>query len=150
MVTDHEEADTKIAYLLKHTEEEYGEDTVCVVRSTSGDTDIPVILLALPFNHRVMIDNGTGKSRKILDLNKSDLNDIQRKALLGMHAFPGNDYVSCMLRKGKHLCWKHVKGNKRFLELFRSLGTEVQINDDQLNGLEEFVCVIFGQKNSAG
>ena len=51
-----------------------------------------------------------------------------------------------MLRKGKHLCWKHVKDNKRFLELFSSLGTEVQINDDQLNGLEEFVCVIFGQK----
>ena len=100
----------------------------------------------MPFNLHVMIDNGTGKSRKFLDLSKSYLTDIQRKALLGMHAFSGNDYVPSILRKGKQLCWKHLKDNDRFLELFSSLGTDVQLNNDQLCSLENFVCVIFGEK----
>ncbi len=40
------------------------------------------------------------------------------------------------------LCWKHIKGNSAFLKLFVSLGTEAQWNEDQLNGLEKFVCAI--------
>eukprot|EP00794_Sanderia_malayensis_P020850 gene20850-biopygen15376 len=145
LATDHEEADTKIAYLAKHAEEQFGEDSVCVVRSSSGDTDIPVILLAMPFNLHVMIDNGTGKSRKYLDLRQSGLSDIQRSALLGMHAFSGNDYVSSMLRKGKQLCWKHIKDSDIFLEVFSSLGTQMELDHHQLQELEKFVCVIFGE-----
>ena len=45
--TNHEEADTKICYLLHHAvQSNNNEETVCVVRSSSGDIDIPVILLA--------------------------------------------------------------------------------------------------------
>ena len=45
--TNHEEADTKICYLLHHAvQSNNNEETVCVVRSCSGDIDIPVILLA--------------------------------------------------------------------------------------------------------
>ena len=44
--------------------------------------------------------------------------------------------MSSMLRKGKQLCWKHIKDNERFLDLFSSLGTEVHLDDDQLCGLE--------------
>ena len=116
-----------------------------MVRSSSGDTDIPVILLAMPFNLHIMIDNGTGKSRKYLDLRQCGLTDIQRSALLGMHAFSGNDYVSSMLRKGKQLCWKHIKDSERFLEVFSSLGTQMELNHHQLKELEKFVCVVFGE-----
>ena len=43
--TNHEEADTKICYLLHHALRlNNGEETVCVVRSSSGDVDIPIIL----------------------------------------------------------------------------------------------------------
>ena len=35
--TDHEEADTKLAYLVQHALRENGDNTLCVVRSSSGD-----------------------------------------------------------------------------------------------------------------
>ena len=111
----------------------------CVVRSSSGDTDIPVVLLAMPLLLHVCIDNETGKSHKILVLRKSYLTHLQRKALLGMHAFSGNDYVSSMLRKGKHLCWNYIKDNEQFLGLFCSLGTEMPFNGNLLYGLENFL-----------
>ena len=39
--SNHEEADTKVAYLLKHAIENINdENSVCVVRSCSGDIDI--------------------------------------------------------------------------------------------------------------
>ena len=141
---DHEEADSKIAFMIKHAEAR--EDTVCMVRSSSGDIDIPVILVAGEFNSRILIDNGTGKSRKILDVSACRLSEKQKKALLGLHSFTGNDYVSSILRKGKQLCWKHVKDNLTFLDLFANLGNSQGITSDQLAGLEHFVCTIFGRR----
>lgn len=145
---DHEEADSKIAFMIKHATRGNSEGTVCMVRSSSGDIDIPVILVALAgeLNTRVLIDNGTGKSRKILDVSACKLSEKQKKALLGLHSFTGNDYVSSILRKGKQLCWKHVKENSAFLDLFASLGNSQSITSDQLAGLERFVCKIFGRK----
>lgn len=126
---DHEEADTKIAFLIRHAARANSEGTVCMVRSSSGDIDIPVILVAAEFNNtRTLIDNGTGKSRKILDLSACKLSEKQKKALLGLHSFTGNDYVSSILRKGKQLCWKHIKENSVFLDLFADLGNNRSIN----------------------
>ena len=73
------------------------QDIVCVVRSNSGDIDIPTILLGI-----VYIGNGTGKIRRILALNKCNLTDQQRKALVGVHVFTENDYVASFLRKGNN------------------------------------------------
>ena len=46
---DHEEADTKIAYLLQHTVKCRPEEQqfVFIIHSSSGDVDIPVILLGI-------------------------------------------------------------------------------------------------------
>ena len=109
--TDHEEADTKIAYLIQHAvRDNEGQRMVCTVRSSSGDIDIPVILLGMDTNDNVdiFIDNGSGKNRKILDLQACQLSSLQKKALVGLHAFTGNDYIACFLRKGKQLCWKRM------------------------------------------
>ena len=43
--TNYEEADTKIAFLLKHAIDNNSDINGCVVRSCSADTDIPVILI---------------------------------------------------------------------------------------------------------
>ena len=86
--TNHEEADTKICYLLHHAvQSTNNEETVCVVCSSSGDIDIPVILLAneMP-NLLVYVDNAAGKNRKVMDLSSCSLSKDQKKALLGMHA----------------------------------------------------------------
>ena len=78
--TDHEEADTKIVYLIQHALRENGDNTVCLVRSSSGDIDRPVIFIAMDFADRtILIDNGTGKNCKILKLNACELSEQQRR-----------------------------------------------------------------------
>ena len=96
MQTNHEEADSKICHLLHHAlRQSNGQETVAVVRSNSGDIDIPIILLANEIdNLKVFIGNGTGEARKLLDLTPCDLSRVQKQALLGLHALSGNDYVS--------------------------------------------------------
>ena len=89
--TDHEEADTKIAYLIQHAIDTHENiDDICV-RSSSGDIDIPVILLGL-FGHRdipITVDNGTGKYRRKLRIDSSSLTRLQQKALVGYHGKSG-------------------------------------------------------------
>ena len=48
--TNHEEADTKIAYLTQHALDNIEELSQVCVRSTSGDIDITVILVGV-FGH---------------------------------------------------------------------------------------------------
>ena len=148
--TDHEEADTKIAYLIQHAvRDNEGQRMVCTVRSSSGDIDIPVILLGMDTNDNVdiFIDNGSGNNRKILDLQACQLSSLQKKALVGLHAFTGNDYIACFLRKGKQLCWKQMNESESFLELFGLLGTETNLSAQSLDGLEKFVCRLYSEKS---
>ena len=145
--TNHEEADTKIAYLVQHALRENGDNTLCIVRSSSGDIDIPVISVAADLaDRRIFIYNGTSRNLKIPKLSACELSQEQKKALLGLHAFSGNDYVSCIFLKGKQLCWKNVKNNSRFLDLFSTIGTNCNLTNDQLQGLEHFICTTFGKK----
>ena len=130
---NHKEADTKICYLLHHAvQSNNNEDTVCVVRSSSGDMDIPVILLAneMP-NLIVYVDNRAGKNRKVMDLSSCSLSKDQKKALFGMHAFTGNDYVSSFLQKGKQVCYKLIKDS---------------VSESTAAGLEKFVCSLYNEK----
>ena len=55
--------------------------------------------------------------------------------------------MSSMLRKGKQLCWKHIKDSKRFLDLLSSLGTEVHLDDDHLCGFESLGAQYFKTKS---
>ena len=86
--TDHEEANTKIAYLIQHAARSSdGQQIICVVRSSSGDIDIMLLGMDLENNVHIFIDNGSGKDRKLLELNLCDLTDQQKKSLVGMRAF---------------------------------------------------------------
>ena len=67
-----------------------------MVRSPSGDSDVLVLFVLY-----VLIDNGTGKSRKIFDATSSTLNENKRNALLGLHTFSSNDYVSGFFKARK-------------------------------------------------
>ena len=65
----------------------------------------------------IYIDNGTGKYRKRIHVNSSTLTEKQQKALIGFHAFTGNDFVSSFLRKSKKIWSTIVKDNEEFLEI---------------------------------
>eukprot|EP00112_Aurelia_sp_Birch-Aquarium-sp1_P025967 Seg893.4 transcript_id=Seg893.4/GoldUCD/mRNA.D3Y31 product="hypothetical protein" protein_id=Seg893.4/GoldUCD/D3Y31 len=103
--TNHEETDTKVYYLLDHASQgNTTQKSTCLLRSSSGDTDFPIILLANEQRNLIIfIVNGTGKSRRLLDLSACDLSNQQKQTLLGVHSFTGNDYVSSFLRKGKNM-----------------------------------------------
>ena len=58
---------------------------------------------------RVLVDYGNGKNRKGVWLNSIDLDDNIRAALIGFHAFTGNDYVSSFSKRGKQGCFKVLK-----------------------------------------
>ena len=119
------------------------EGNSLMVRSPSGDIDILVLFLLHQFDGKnVLIDNGVGKNRKIIDMSTSLLSLQQRCALAGMHAFSGNDYISSFFRKGKQTIWKLVLGNERFLQTFSEFGLFSTTREDVKVVLEEFICCL--------
>ncbi|CAB3978468.1 Hypothetical predicted protein [Paramuricea clavata] len=106
--------------------------TTCVVRSSSGDIDIPIILLGIqPIrNLEIYINNGSGKTRKSLHFNSCSLTSLEKTALVG------NDYVSSFLCRGKPLCWKQASANPIFLDIFSQLGTETHVSEELFGVIE--------------
>eukprot|EP00112_Aurelia_sp_Birch-Aquarium-sp1_P005855 Seg1662.2 transcript_id=Seg1662.2/GoldUCD/mRNA.D3Y31 product="hypothetical protein" protein_id=Seg1662.2/GoldUCD/D3Y31 len=98
--SNQEEADTKLLLHAKHAFNAHPGKAV-FIRSPSGDVDINILFLALfPEDaDRIYIDYGTGKSRKVLQLSMIDMPDTLKSALVGFHAFSGNDYISSIFRK---------------------------------------------------
>ena len=95
LLSNHEEADTKvITHAIKYLSSSNEKNVL--IRSPSGDADIIVLCVSLLYTYkeRVFIDNGTGKSRKLIWLGGINLSHEKCKALLGMHAFTGNGYFS--------------------------------------------------------
>ena len=148
--SNQEEADTKVILhcyqILKSN-----ETSTVTLRSPSGDTDIVVLSVALlyEFRNRVILDDGSGDNRKIVRLSSLDIEKDLLDALVGFHAFTGNDYVSSFFRKGKEKCWKLVEKTKKFQNAFSMLGENSEINDDLLLMLEEYVCQLYGYRNKS-
>ena len=84
---DHEEADTKLVALIHNAD-----------LSSAHSAMVDMFLFHQCEDIRILIDYCTGKSRKLLDISLSGLRLTQRQALVGLHAFSGNDYVSSFCR----------------------------------------------------
>ena len=87
----------------------------------------------------MLIDNGTGNSRKITDMSSTNLKQLQRQALTGVHAFSGNDYVSRFFRKGKKTFWDVLTKHERFAQIFADLGLFDHVVKETKQELKEFV-----------
>lgn len=89
---DHEEADTKIAFVAC----QQNEDSTITVRTS--DTDIVVIMLAnmehLQARVEVLMDLGVGNARRCIDVSAlyKKLGSKISKALPALHAFTGCDF----------------------------------------------------------
>ena len=97
-------------------------------------------------NKRVLIGNGTSNSRKIIDMNSTNLTQLQRQALAGVHTFSGNDYVSCFFRKGKKKFWDVLTEHERFVQTFSDLGLFDHVVKEMKQELERFVRPIYAGK----
>ena len=143
-VSYHEEADTKLVALVNAFN---SSGNTVLVRSTSGDIDILMPFLLHQFkNKRVLIEDGTGNSRKTVDMSSINLMQLQRQALAGVNAFSGNDYISCFFRKGKKKFWHMLTKHERFVQTFVDLGLFRHVMEETKQKLEEFVCLIYGDK----
>ena len=77
-------------------------------------------------------------------MTSSQLSAEEKKGLTGVHAFSGIDYVSSFFRKGKSAFWKLASKKHEFLQLFGKLGLEFHVNQQLFDGLEKFVCFLYG------
>ena len=139
----HEEADTKVTFLAVYAGSinRKRDDDLITVRSYSGDIDIPVIMIGNLVTGNIFLDNGTSKDRKIFSVSKSNLTNVQKKAVLGLHAFSGNDQNSSFLRKGKVKCWKTAQ---RHLDAFAELGRSYSVSNQLQEKIEKLVLYLYG------
>ena len=148
LCSNQEEADTKVILHCLHILHQNSNVSV-ILRSPSADTDIFILTLALLHDHRgnVFIDSGSGTNRKVIDISNVELENTMRKALIGLHAFTGNDFVSSFFRKGKEKCWKLIEKYHKFQVAFQELGERWELSEELLDNMEEFVCNLYGYRS---
>ena len=150
MSSNQKEADTKLLLHANHTVLLHPDGSI-IVRSPSGDVDINVLFICMFLEkaEQIYIDYGTGKSRKILKLGSVDMSDELKSALIGFHAFTGNDYVSSFFEKSKKHCWhlqEKITDLFGCLQLLEIYGSPVMIYLMLLKKL--CVTCLEGSKNS--
>ena len=152
LTSNQEEVDTKVI-LHSHQILKSSETSVITLRSPSGDTDIVVLPVALlyEFRNRVLIDDGSGENRKVMRLSNIDIEIDLVDALIGFHAFTGNDYISSFFRKEKEKCWKLVEKTKKFQNGFSILGENREVSNDLFIMLEDIedVCQLYGYRSKS-
>ena len=95
-----------------------------------------------------VVDYGNGKNRKGVWLNSIHLDDNIRAAQIGFHAFTGNDYVSSIFKRGKQGCFKVMKQCDEFINAFRLLGEDWELNSELTVALESFACHLYRYKDT--
>ena len=115
-------------------------DTMVTIRSPSGDT----VAHLHPYAHQIVLDDfhGDGK-RKWYPVSKVDLDEDIIDALIGFHAFTGNDFVSSFLRKGKNTCFKLLSSSSKFKSAFSLLGSSWDLTDDIFYQLQSFFLHLY-------
>lgn len=99
--SDHEEADTKIAFLACLQK----DDSTITIRTS--DTDLAVIMLAniehLQATVEVWMDLGVGNTLRYIELSAlyNKFGPKISKALPALHAFTGCDFNPALYRRGK-------------------------------------------------
>ena len=105
-----------------------------------------VVGLLQEFNGRVFIVDGCSSNTEHYKLIDFEIDVECTSALLGLHAFTGNDYVSTFFRKGKEKCWKVMRRSRKFEDTFGKLGKERELTNELCSHLEEFICTLYGYR----
>ncbi|XP_072389393.1 uncharacterized protein [Diabrotica undecimpunctata] len=143
---DHEEADTKVAFLACQQK----EDSTITIRTS--DTDIVVIMLAniehLQATVEVWMDIGVGNARRYIDVSAlyNKLGPKISKALPALHAFTGCDFNPAFYRRGKKKPLQILMSSETFQQAFLDLGSKEYNLQDSLNVIQSFTCHLYGLK----
>ena len=107
-----------------------------------------IVLLQLLSNQdRIIIDFGNGNNRKASFLRNIEIEE-DLKVLIGFPSFSGNDFISSFFGKGKQLCWKTMEKDSSYIEAFQPLGNSWDVTTETMDTLEDYVCLLHGEKNT--
>ena len=97
---------------------------------------------------RVHIADGSGKNMKTYKLSNIIMDDEIRLALVGFHAFTGNDYASSLFGVGKKRAFSLMVSDERHVGLFQQIGEDIDDLhlEEQLEWAEHFVCQLYSEK----
>ena len=130
---------------IAHTQEQ-GYDRV-VVRSPDSDAFfIPVLLYyAHKFQVTIFFDTGSGNNRRLLNISNiaEELGESYCQCLLGMYVFTGEDANCAFKGKGKVTPLKKMEKYPRYQAIFKRLGDNWEINQELLDDLEKFTCIMY-------
>ena len=100
------------------------------------------MFLLFDSKEKLFLDSGRSDNRRLIHLETLNLPDEYRTALLGYHAFTGNDYDSSFFTKGKKKCWSKLKEDLKFVQCFSDLGSMETLSENQFQTIEEYVCLL--------
>ena len=126
LASDHEEADTKLVALVHDIQIYPGLNVL--IRSSSVDIDILVLFLLYsdrPEDIRWLVDTGTGKNRKIIDMSTTGLAAIEYQSLAGIHAFQEIITFPAFFEKEKNIFGKKFEVIYIFWKLLQILEEEM-------------------------
>jgi hypothetical protein len=82
LTSDREDADKKLVAFVRASQ--LPSSSIAMIRSPSGDIDKITLFIGHDFlDTQILIDNGSGKNRKIIDVTSTGLSLCHRRALLG-------------------------------------------------------------------
>ena len=73
-----------------------------------------------------------------------EIEEENRNALIGFHAFTSCDYTSSFFRKGKTTCWKAMNSKSRFKEMMTRPGENDSVDDDLCRTFRELTSTLYG------
>ena len=133
------EADTRVMFHVMHADKENSGNII--VRGT----DIFVILVANAFKmeNKIWFDTGLDhdNSCKYVDIKAISENIEYARALPGIYAFTGIDYIPAFFKKGKERPIALMGNNAKFVEAFSTFG-ESELTPDIISIIEEFTCAM--------
>ena len=101
---------------------------ITTVRVRANDSDIFFILLFYVKSSTVKIIFDMGD--RLININK---HDHTTSALLVLHGFTGDDYMSAFKERGKVRPLKLISEHPKFIELFSQIGTTWECDNDTLS-----------------
>ncbi|XP_044760188.1 uncharacterized protein LOC123317646 isoform X1 [Coccinella septempunctata] len=150
LYSSHHEADTRILFHISNLP----DSTNVVIRAS--DTDILVIAVGNVHKLRnkvdIWIETGLHSKNTLRYISINDiytnLGDVLSKALPAYHAFTGSDYTASFARKGKIKPFRIIEEYPNIANIFASFEHSQEISEEQIQGIEKFVCCMYGRHNA--
>lgn len=150
LLSDHEEADTRILLHAKHAAETHNRIVI-----QSPDTDVAVLSVAHFQNlgcSELWFKTGVrDKSRFIpIHILAPELGSQLCDSLLPLHALTGCDSTSALSGLGKKKAFTTLCASDAYQKSLCALGYNDTMDQDIISGCEAFVCSLYTENKKAG